>query len=333
MTPTQPEPELVTVLDDEEVRHSSECIPRATPDDPLIIISSDEEDNTNDVIPISRRRRRSPEVIDISDTERPDDPEEDEGSDARFEMERIFMMGLQRDQQEHLTNGFGFFRQPHYPVRADRNPGLSSFTPRQFARYQQFVSRLQGIPGLGGPWGRDDGSFEEDIQRAMQASLEDSLSNYGPKKVSHPDPPTTTTEGYTRSVRKRQVVCCALCRSDLGVGVPPESKKSNKPSSSKKRKRFSRFSDLTDVERTLSKRMFFTKCGHVYCGLCVQFIKRRRTSRQKKEDKSNIDVDCITDFKGRYVDTPFSLIDHCVVPGCKEKLPRSRGKFFKEMFT
>lgn len=332
MTP-QRECDPITVLDDEtEVVGSTDCIPEPASEDPFIVISSDEEDNTN--TDTGNYRSRTPEIIDISDTERPDEPEEEE-EDPRLNMERIFMNSFQQDQHEYLNNGFGFFRQPHYPVRAERNPGQPSFSPRQFAHYHHFISRLQGIPGLGfgGPNMREYPAFEEDLQRAMRASMEDSLSNFGPKKVSHPEPPTTTTEGYTRSVRKRQVVCCALCRSDLGVGIPPETKKPSKSSSPKKRKRFSRFSDLTDVERTLSKRMFFTKCGHVYCGLCVQFIKRRRTSRQKKEDKSNINVDCITDFKGRYVDTPFSLIDHCVVPGCKEKLPRSRGKFFKEMFT
>lgn len=343
MTPSQPEHVPLTVPDDEmEIVGSTDCNPEPASNDPFIVISSDEEDNNNTAYndtgrnPTSRNSRgtgrsRTPEVIDISDTERPDEPEEEE--DPRLNMERIFLNGFQQEQHEYLNNGFGFFRQPHYPVRAERNTGESSFSPRQFAQYHQFISRIQGIPGLGfGPHMRDDPAFEADLQRAMRASMEDSLSNFGPKKVAHPEPPSTTTPGYTRSVRKRQVVCCALCRSDLGVGVPSEPPKSSK-TSPKKRKRFSRFSDLTDVERTLSKRMFFTKCGHVYCGLCVQNIRRRRTSRQKKEDKTNINVDCITDFKGRYVDTPFSLIDHCVVPGCKEKLPRSRGKFFKEMFT
>lgn len=287
-----------------------DCNPSTHPEEETILISSDEEDNSN-----------APEVIELSDTERPDEGQDEEDEhDFRTHVEQI-IRSYNFPASTLSGRGMGIFRQAHFhPEQRVHEASFFDFIDR--------ANSMEMPPPFMYAMGQDDG-FEADMQRAMRASMDDTLSNFGPKNVNHPDPPAKTTEGFTRSVRKKQVVTCALCRFDLGVGIPSEKK-----SGVKRRKRFSRFSDITEVERTLSKRMFFTKCGHIYCGLCVQFIKRRRTSKQKKADKnSTCEVSSIPDFKGRYIDTPFSLIDTCVVPGCDAKLPQSRGKFFKEMFT
>ncbi|KAG5357729.1 hypothetical protein CJU89_4197 [Yarrowia sp. B02] len=321
MAPSRPRHTPLTVPDDNTgVTGPSECISESFSVEPIIVISSDEEDNREN----HAGQDDDIEIIELSDTERPDEPEEE---DTRPFYQLAPQSEAARDIWAMRRLNAGFFRQRELTAE-DRRAEEQAAEDRNFASFQYFINRMHhGISAL-----REDPAFEEDLQRAIRASMEDSLSNYGPKNITHPEPPKETTKGYTRSVRKRQLLCCALCRCELGMGVPSEKKKSgSKPA--KKRKRFSRFSDLSDVDISLSKRMFFSKCGHIYCGLCVQNIKRRRTRKQKKEDKTIMDVDQITNFKGRYVDTPFSLVDQCVVRGCNEKLPRSRGKFFKEMFT
>lgn len=316
-----------------------------------VVISSDDEDHSNE---------QTNDIIEISDSE-----------DAPLFLEdiqpprRIITPDMSREESHTMLRRWidaenrlnrGAPPPPHIrrePPGSNRyrvmNPTLSSMY-EGWASWDYFQSWQTSMHELSQLARADD-----DLERALRESVEDSYKNYGSKKIDQPEAPTKTTEGFSRDVAEKQVLVCAVCRVELGAGIEEEKTESSQgggtdmdsiasTSSLGKRSRdedietpvphrpFSRFSDISEVEKILSKRVFFTPCGHLYCGLCVQNIKRKRGGKASKSTTNEHELANIPDFTGRYIDTPFSLIKSCIVPGCGHILPRSRAKFFKEMF-
>lgn len=128
---------------------------------------------------------------------------------------------------------------------------------------------------------------DEQLQRAVYlSSLHPQPRGVSVDQIkSKPDVPTTTLEGYTRSLNSNVKPLCAYCDTILGDGINEEEAKEKK---------------CSDTDVLLSKRVFFLRCGHVYCGRCVVTFLARKTSQ--------------------------NLPKSCVADGCKTSFRRSRKK-------
>lgn len=93
---------------------------------------------------------------------------------------------------------------------------------------------------------------------------------------------------------------------------------------------------ITDADIALSKKVFFGKCGHVYCGRCVNNI--RRAMRQsavvkrkitRRRNKLNFDRVSISELD--FDDPSICAPNRCVAEGCNKLL---RGRFyFRELYV
>ncbi|ODQ65347.1 hypothetical protein NADFUDRAFT_51942 [Nadsonia fulvescens var. elongata DSM 6958] len=130
-----------------------------------------------------------------------------------------------------------------------------------------------------------------------------------------------------------------------------------------KRKMFNRISQqygvITIMDIMLSKRLFFSTCGHVYCGRCVKNImnqrgvkksakkeiesnKRKRTMEverinktAKLESEPGLTVTCKDDYDKEEELESFELVDvpsACPVEGCNKSFKRLKTPFI-EIFS
>jgi hypothetical protein len=129
---------------------------------------------------------------------------------------------------------------------------------------------------------------EQDLIDALResAQMDQSSPRLELQDLKLPQIPSTTRPGYTRGINKNKDLMCARCDVELGIGIPDSEKDSS----------------ITDGDRLLSKRVFFARCGHTYCGRCVNDFLNR-------------------DHKKR------GLSKACVVPDCKQSFKRQRVPF------
>ncbi|KAA8913079.1 hypothetical protein TRICI_003281 [Trichomonascus ciferrii] len=93
-----------------------------------------------------------------------------------------------------------------------------------------------------------------------------------------PEEPEKTREGFTRAIKPSLCLVCAKCGGELGE---EEDQKG-----------------LTEADAMLSKRVYFSTCGHVYCGKCVNHIVNHKKARGEK--KQCLVPNCNTSFKGKH---------------------------------
>lgn len=142
-----------------------------------------------------------------------------------------------------------------------------------------------------GPAADYAGAMEDAMMQAIMRSLDDTGAprrSVDVDKIRKPPEPAPARDEYTRELREdgESRPLCAYCDVELGVGIPEGEKA------------------LTEARRLLSKRVFFARCGHVYCGNCVT------------------DLTDATARKGR------KLPRTCVVPGCRQRL-NVKNPFFE----
>ncbi|CUM64654.1 uncharacterized protein PRCAT00002263001 [Priceomyces carsonii] len=99
--------------------------------------------------------------------------------------------------------------------------------------------------------------------------------------------------GYSNDIRKDSDLCCELCGSTLGLGIPedfvPDRRYNDNLEFYAKEYRVQApwFCNqlMTATDKALSKRVFAAKCGHVFCGRCVKNIGNR-SGRTKNHVKT-----------------------------------------------
>jgi hypothetical protein len=96
-----------------------------------------------------------------------------------------------------------------------------------------------------------------------------------------PEEPEKTREGYTREIKPSLRLVCAKCSGELGEGEEEEEQKG-----------------MTEADILLSKRVYFSTCGHVYCGKCVNHIMNHKKARGEKVQC--LVPNCRTSFKGKH---------------------------------
>ncbi|ANB13104.1 hypothetical protein AWJ20_1384 [Sugiyamaella lignohabitans] len=137
---------------------------------------------------------------------------------------------------------------------------------------------------------RPYGALSNEEERLFQAVLQRSIEDTG--EVSHrptvdqlrkPEIPKSARPGYSRAVEPELDVVCARCETELGVGLTSDMKLDK----GKEQETSQEASDLviTEADRLLSKRVFFARCGHVYCGRCVNATVNRRNNKKRKGKK------------------------------------------------
>ncbi|EGV62126.1 hypothetical protein PSN45_000844 [Yamadazyma tenuis] len=105
-------------------------------------------------------------------------------------------------------------------------------------------------------------------------------------------------QGYTSDITSNMIIGCELCGVTLGEGIPAEFKTNLEYN--KKLAQLSIeygvsapwfcFKQLTEVDKDLSRRVFLSKCGHSFCGMCIKNIGNRPRAT-KKNSKQDITID------------------------------------------
>ncbi|CAN6597310.1 hypothetical protein TRVA0_001S04082 [Trichomonascus vanleenenianus] len=114
-----------------------------------------------------------------------------------------------------------------------------------------------------------------------------------------PAEPLDTRKGYTRGITKDAKLVCPNCSVELGEGVPDETDEDREAI---------RRNGYSDMDVLLSKRVFFSKCGHVYCGKCVNRIINYNRRIHK--------------------DIP----SQCVAEGCQQRFRKNTKGTFTEIY-
>lgn len=139
-----------------------------------------------------------------------------------------------------------------------------------------------------------------------------------------------TSSPFTSSIDPDEEYVCVLCGVTLGLGLP-EDFSGDKSGSifAQAQERYDVTAPyqvtklITDVDRDLSKRIFFAGCGHTYCGRCVKNIAnvRELTKAQKLKIKKTDQT-----IENPYVYAPA----RCVAENCNTTLRGRKG--FQEAF-
>ena len=177
------------------------------------------------------------------------------------------------------------------------------------------MPRLQSVQGalyqfLAGLHSRED----DDLQRALRLSAQQySFPYQGTNNSPNIEDartlpvPKEVRPGFTRAIDPTDTYECAWCRVELNEGIP-ERTKANEEEWIKS------FNGTSDVDRQMSKRIFFSGCGHVYCGWCVKRIVNRPKTRVKKKQRPDPAL-----VNSQYIAS-------CCVDGCRKPF---RGKFIE----
>lgn len=156
--------------------------------------------------------------------------------------------------------------------------------------------------------------------------------------------------GYTTSLDESTTPVCTLCGVVLGEGIPSASEHAVGTVEELQQRfgapaPYQALSEVTDTARDLSRRVFFAKCGHCYCGRCFKNIGNwkarrdyeresraaQRAAKRRKTTAGEPPPAPLRDWDVSHVeDLAVSHPSVCPVPGCSTKL---RNKLvFLELF-
>lgn len=104
-------------------------------------------------------------------------------------------------------------------------------------------------------------------------------------------------KGYSNDINEADNLGCELCGVTLGEGIPQDFKSNPKYNKDydKYHKEFGVNAPwfcsllITDVDKDLSKRVFLSKCGHIYCGRCIKNIGNRPRGKNKNKNIMNME--------------------------------------------
>jgi hypothetical protein len=155
---------------------------------------------------------------------------------------------------------------------------------------------------------------DDDLQRALRLSAQQySFPYQGTNNSPNIEDartlpvPKEVRPGFTRAIDPANTYECAWCRIELNEGIPERTKANEQVW-------FKSFNGTNDVDRQMSKRIFFSCCGHVYCGWCVKRIVNRPKARAKKKQQPDPTL-----ANSQYIAS-------CCVDGCRKPF---RGKFIE----
>lgn len=148
-----------------------------------------------------------------------------------------------------------------------------------------------------------EGSIMERIERDNETAMDRRLQseNTYNKKALEDKKLVAKNElkGYSNNIKPDENGMCELCGITLGEGIP-EAFKPN-PQWDLKLAEFSKNSHVQapwfcikqcfETDRTLLKRVFTSKCGHLFCGRCVKNIVNKDRGNGRKNKRSDITID------------------------------------------
>lgn len=166
-------------------------------------------------------------------------------------------------------------------------------------------------------------------------------------------------EFFSNGISDKFDSICVLCGVVLGKGIPDDWNVRDGPKeltienlkilvlNEKIPCPWQAIKGITELDKDLSKKVFFSKCGHVYCGRCINNITRHNSSImglrrgkgkgidklvQRRKKRKNFDKlgDSVS-LKTIEFDSPeYSSPNACVAPNCKRKFI---GKYsFKQIY-
>lgn len=152
--------------------------------------------------------------------------------------------------------------------------------------------------------------------------------------------PQTLKNKFMRGILPGNTNICVLCGITLAEGIPENHHVLTDQEIIKRlvlndgiRAPWQCCRKLTKIDYDLSKKIFFGKCGHVYCGRCVnnmlRAIRETKASKKKRRRKKiNYDKVSVADLD--FDDPDVCAPNRCVAPGCNKLL---RGKYyFRELY-
>ncbi|GMG21154.1 unnamed protein product [Ambrosiozyma monospora] len=138
-------------------------------------------------------------------------------------------------------------------------------------------------------------------------------------------------EFYSNGISSTDDSVCVLCGVVLAEGIPEdydpikdEDKIRDLVLNKKFKSPWQCCKKLTTADRDLSQKIFFGRCGHVYCGRCVNNIHRRKGSK-KRVKPSHRDMSKVSLGTVDFDDFEYSAPTKCVGAHCSKAVT---GKFF-----
>ncbi|ODV98217.1 hypothetical protein PACTADRAFT_48015 [Pachysolen tannophilus NRRL Y-2460] len=145
---------------------------------------------------------------------------------------------------------------------------------------------------------------EEEIQDKRVSERMKHANSYKEKLETKKITKDEKLHGFTDSISEEQDLICVLCGISLGKGIPKDFKPISTSENNDSKDLLIKSIDdnhvsypwqfhnrtFTDDEIELSKKVFFTKCGHVYCGRCTDMISKNSKGNglAKKRQKTEI---------------------------------------------
>lgn len=134
---------------------------------------------------------------------------------------------------------------------------------------------------------------------------------------------------HTTNITPEENLLCELCGIQLGEGIPedfvanPRYNDSLEKYSADFRVQAPWFciTQCLDSDRALSKRVFVSKCGHVFCGRCIKNIGNRAPRRRSKKRDQEVTID----------NPLISAPRKCPAEGCSHQFSRG-NRAFTELF-
>lgn len=181
---------------------------------------------------------------------------------------------------------------------------------------------------------------EEDSRVDRRRNIADKLRVESEEKARIPP---SERSRISNGILPQNDTVCILCGVKLAEGVPEkyapvtdEAQIKHLLLDEKIRAPWQCCQRLTTVDRNLSKKIFFGKCGHVYCGRCVNNIMRAQKEPKKEKEKrrrrrKRLDLDKVSvtelDFDDPDICAPFK----CIAKDCNR--PMRSKYFFRELYV
>lgn len=208
---------------------------------------------------------------------------------------------------ERLFRSFNMLEQRGHEARMRRRrfwEGMNNFNGDDHSESYDPdpVLNVLGFGGLGGAASSFDDDHQErsimqvierDNERALDKKLQDE-NRFNRKALKEKkDQIKREVQGYTSDIKHDENACCELCGITLGEGIPEDFKANSRynQSLSEYSEQFGVlapwfcFKSILDVDKELSKRVFLSKCGHLYCGRCIKNIGNRPRRKLKRDEK------------------------------------------------
>ncbi|KAG7695459.1 hypothetical protein KL930_003456 [Ogataea haglerorum] len=144
---------------------------------------------------------------------------------------------------------------------------------------------------------------------------------------------------FSNGFSSKDTSVCILCGVPLVEGIPDDFQTSTDMELKRKLVVHDKFmspwqfsKNLTTADKDLSRKVFFGRCGHVYCGRCInninRYAKQKGKSRPKKRktDLAKVGVEHM-DLN----DPEYSAPNRCVAQDCKRLL--TGNYFFRELYV